>query len=760
MLILKVYVRTLQHHFPSPTSYYSFASLSHQSQHLSREDQIRDYFNKDIPNGKYAICRFYHRGCCNFDAKDCKFAHGPEDLKFEKLDPNEFEEQLKLKSSPKEEASSKEEYLYHTRRERQPHIPLGRKFKNLYEYQFVLKRQGKTEKIYTLDEVNGDLTIRQDIRRQFYCDLQQGLMDFLFQQYNTTALNKVFIEKCFSTMYWIPEWKYILGSNYAYETKSSTLGTMIVKQPEGKLFDECMEDWIIRIIKDFTLIDQLPISPSIITRLYYKHLGSVYPLLPSHTVYLKNRGYELFDDYLNEVQMSDRFLRKLADSCAKPITELSELIIFNQREKEIQDLVAGIQEALTSMIEDSYIGLVQFSKFEDIVMDKCARQLKLFSNNNLHLRSLMTKVMNDQGVLVMNLGPDVYVFCPDKLKNADLSELKKDYYSKLHNICYLKPSEYLGVRQKDEIIFTAEEFKLEDRKTKDFLDKEIDLRKVLVVDDDKTFEIARKKLGDSLTIGIDIEGNLKKGGWLDLVQCSSKDDIIIFDIQKVKTLTAYREEGLSLYKEMTSFIKKLMEDPSICKVFHDCRKDSLALHEVLATCPTNVFDLSAVHMLIEHLEKYFSMKNDKSSQEGQCEEDDLKKNAEIDMKALFKRKNRCKAEDTCISIEDIKMPSLNDVLEQYQASHGLNNLKPTMRTRFIALPRQYFLQRPLDRELLVYSAKDVEDLVEVKEKMERRLKGALENFIGKIEEEKMIMLWKKVSKTYRVEGCKEFRGEK
>lgn len=39
----------------------------------------------------------------------------------------------------------------------------------------------------------------------------------------------------------------------------------------------------------------------------------------------------------------------------------------------------------------------------------------------------------------------------------------------------------------------------------------------------------------------------------------------------------------------------------VVKVFHDCRQDSLALHELLETCLANVFDTSAMEIAeIQH----------------------------------------------------------------------------------------------------------------------------------------------------------------
>lgn len=104
-------------------------------------------------------------------------------------------------------------------------------------------------------------------------------------------------------------------------------------------------------------------------------------------------------------------------------------------------------------------------------------------------------------------------------------------------------------------------------------------------------------------------------------------------------------------------------------------------------------------------------------------------------------------------LDDIKSPGLNDVLLGCGASHGANKLKNLMKKRFQEAPREYFLKRPIDLDFLVYSAKDVEDLVEVKNKLNKMLKEELEKFVGEFEFDKIILLAEKVSKTYILHGC-------
>ena len=51
-------------------------------------------------------------------------------------------------------------------------------------------------------------------------------------------------------------------------------------------------------------------------------------------------------------------------------------------------------------------------------------------------------------------------------------------------------------------------------------------------------------------------------------------------------------------------LRNLFANENILKVFHDCRHDSLVIHEVLNTCILNIFDTSAVETMKNQLKRY------------------------------------------------------------------------------------------------------------------------------------------------------------
>jgi len=728
-----------------------------KDQTLSREDIIKQYLEKDVPDGKSTFCRFYRRGCCLFTAKECKHAHGARDLQFKRIDLEEYEKNCKAAAEnseatnekPKKEEDNEEENYVDKDRDKQPSIMLEMNYKDVYEYQFILKERGEVEKIYSQSDINLDRPLRKSIRDMLMRDLQQEFVDFLYKEYNTDALKKAFIEKCFNSCAWHPHWKFLLNKTYGYEVKSAQRGMLFVKQPQGEAFDEYMENLLVRIIKENNLLEQLPISPSTVTKLYYQFLGPLEPLLPPHHVFLKRKDLKSIDDYLESVQNTDRFRSKLANACSKSIEEVTEMVIFAHSSQELQALMKQIKTILLKMIEKSHIGLILYSRYEAQVMEECKDKLQKFNSNLPQIKKLMVKIALDERVLLINLGSETYLFSLDKFNKANVKEIGDKYNAKLFSGCTLSPSDHFALVDPFEISEDKLKVPVPDRLSEEDLEKELDINKIVLIDNLETLDMAIAHFANVEAIGVDIEGSLRKNGRLELIQCGSRDKIFVFDIYKTKKQAEAGDK--STYQKMAEYLKNLMEDSKICKIFHDGRKDSLALHVFLDACPSNVFDLSAVYMLIEFLERYksqiekFNLKKSSIKQEEE-EKKDI-------MKEVLKSKGNQKTGEIFTFSDDISLPGLNEVLERYEASHGLNKLKHIMKSRFGRLPLDYFLNRPIDKEYLIYSAKDVEDLVEVKEKMKIKLKEMMSFFLKDLESEKIDLLCQEVSKTYALHGC-------
>lgn len=166
-------------------------------------------------------------------------------------------------------------------------------------------------------------------------------------------------------------------------------------------------------------------------------------------------------------------------------------------------------------------------------------------------------------------------------------------------------------------------------------------------------------------VAVDVEGRLRKNATIEIVQVRCIDCVYVFDI-----LSADAEGKLAIIR----LLQQLFTNECIVKVFHDCRHDSLAIHEVLGCCIRNVLDTSGMDILQQQM-------------------------------GLYRQKRMP-------SMACVRPPGLNDLLQRYNAPNGINRLKEKFHKMMAdSNSASYFLQRPIDEEYLEYCVKDVEDLL-------------------------------------------------
>jgi len=711
-----------------------------------RDELIEGYNAREVADGKSTLCRFYMRGICIFDAKDCKFAHGIDDLKFQELNIEEYQKGGQFDRKLNEEYQIWQRDWVDVLKETQPSLNLEFTYKNLYDYQQKLFDKGVLEKIVDQEKIDSDEVLRHEIWTNMHVDLTKQFIDFLFKKYNKPYLKRTFVEKCYQSIGWKTNWSKILDGEFCYDVQLSKVGFVILKMSKTEELETLMEDLVVKIIKDNNLLESLPISATTISKYFYKDLIPANPTMPTLQMFLKRKNVSV-DDYLQVLQEQHSFRAKLQKECPdKSEEELSKLVLFDSAATELNNLMEKMKKILFELLEKSRIGFILFSRYEETISKKCTKEIARFSSNNAFLKKIMRGVAISAGVLVIGLMSEVYLFSLKKFKEIDYANMHQKYLTKLNTKC--KKKDLSSVHVLNSPLFTEEVVSsLDAKEDEKSLVNEIEAGKIEVVDNEEGLSEAKEIINKCKTVAVDLEGILSKGGMIELIQIGTGEVIFIFDVYKTN-----KAETHEFYVRMMTYLKEVMENPGICKVFHDCRKDSLALHLFAHTCPVNIFDVSAAHTLIEHLEIYSNFKDiiiplvTASAKEEESKLDEKQKDTLKFEKGL----------EILTYLDDIKPPGLNEVLKAYGASHGINHLKAVMKKKFEEMPREYFLKRPLDTEYLVYSAKDVEDLIEVKQNIEVIILQILNKLIdldgdkGKLLVE---LLWKKVSKTYVLFGC-------
>ena len=187
---------------------------------------------------------------------------------------------------------------------------------------------------------------------------------------------------------------------------------------------------------------------------------------------------------------------------------------------------------------------------------------------------------------------------------------------------------------------------------------------------------------------------------MDMIQIAASKYILLIDSFVIRS-------DPYLFSQISTWIAIIMNSTTIEKVFFDCRKDSEALHKGLHCCINNVYDIQAMHMFLSQWKSSIPLKN----------------------------------------TGDILAPGLNVSLEEFKASHGINEAKETMKQIFFNQHGTYEI-RPLSLMYIRYAAKDVEDLVEIKEKMLCDFTSTFNDYkTGKKVAEIL-------SKSYSEQGCK------
>ena len=111
---------------------------------------------------------------------------------------------------------------------------------------------------------------------------------------------------------------------------------------------------------------------------------------------------------------------------------------------------------------------------------------------------------------------------------------------------------------------------------------------------------------NSKILAVDLEGRLRKNGYIEMIQINTGLNTFLIDIHRI-LLNA----DMDTFELCKKILRNAFCDPKILKIFHDCRHDSLVLHEIMNTCIINIFDTSAVETLIGQLNTYKEKKNSK-----------------------------------------------------------------------------------------------------------------------------------------------------
>ena len=637
-------------------------SLKYLDNDNAKAEMIEKY-KKEVKVCKKIICHNWFRGFCIFSKNECKYAHGISDLEY--IHASQRPKQYKEHISESEVFNFK----YDTRN-----------YKILENYINQLRTMNILEKTedFTLDELNADGKKRTKVRERFHKEITLDFMKFIFNQYPNIFLSMRFIENEFELVKYPIKYNWVFNSEYYFVNdlpvppRCKNSFKAVFPFPENieleKKFKIALSNIISDLKKDTTKEE---ITEKQITTAFYTN--KAFDLPPLHILFKKlNKNLE---DFFNEVQNEEE------KNCYISSKE--------QKNKFYQEIEMCLnddfwrQESRKKFAFSKLSDLLNYTRNHNFLVPtkeifQSTGQYVSFIKQYL-LKNNMMLIFLFSETFIINLNLLRKQNKEDFLENLKLKSIKSSKCGKSHLDW---KDDYLENLQLDELI----EKNIKKEKWVLF-----DQSRIVVVDDLESFLYSKQILLGIDKIGVDIEGQLCEGGSIDLIQMGvhfgSKRKIFVFDIH------TFTKSDQKLYFEVKRFLKGLLQNNKIIKVFHDCRKDSLALHLFLDnTCPVKVYDTACIHIMIENMKLFQTI-------------------SQID--------DESKINEYIYKLETLLWPGLNVVLSKYEATNGINVLKEKMKKKFNDEPREFFLKRPINEEFLEYSAKDVEDLVEVFENQEK-----------------------------------------
>ena len=301
-----------------------------------KEDILAEYFATQKPECKKHLCRFFLKGKCLFDASQCHFSHGIDDLIFEKPDLESNLQKIKETYKPEETKDHTELNEKRTKEQKdreQPSLNLEETYKVLFEFQPRMIEMGELEQIHSQEEIDSVPKLRMVIRNVFQTQLQQRLLNFFFNQYDVKFLAKEFVELCYVKVGWYAKFKKIINSHCCYEVNHPEYGPVLLRLPRIPDFEDLIEDSVVKIFKKHNLITQTPVKSSLISDLYETDLMVNDIFLPSIKFYVFRKKAQM-DDVLQDFQTKESFLKKLSEAVGISEEELKAKKLFEHENGE------------------------------------------------------------------------------------------------------------------------------------------------------------------------------------------------------------------------------------------------------------------------------------------------------------------------------------------------------------------------------------------------------------------------------------------
>eukprot|EP01017_Pseudomicrothorax_dubius_P046011 TRINITY_DN8046_c0_g1_i2.p1 TRINITY_DN8046_c0_g1~~TRINITY_DN8046_c0_g1_i2.p1 ORF type:complete len:726 (+),score=139.82 TRINITY_DN8046_c0_g1_i2:71-2248(+) len=671
---------------------------------LNEEEKAKlreEYIARTIPGGKGVLCYLAMRGSCIFPPEVCKFAHSVAELQLELLpfsDEDSGEEKDLQKGAPilvikknlddddipqgdKNELINEQRYSRKVQKKLCPDI----QYPLLFSYQAKLLKEGRhpAGREYSLVELNTIPKTRMAVRELLHKDIAREFFLRLASILDWKQMKRRFIEKQFSKCHVSFKQDYLLEDMFAFPTnvvfpgEDKKIPYIFPFPPTNKLELDVMQ----RAAKIY--IDSIEADTPFNVRSFIRKYHDIGILNepPLHMLAMA-KGIMKFDDYFNVMIQDSTFISLVQAEAQQRGVTIGESISLRSADSIPPEKVQSLLNSLVvKMTEEVAVHCAKQNHLRLKCLDESrvstslkhiiqGSQLKTFLLDEGRLNSFLNRFYKSQGFITVQVGSNTFLLTelgPYSNENGIANGVSKDlperFSERLKNVA------------------------------------QVDSRFVLV-DNFAEISAAWFHLKSAECLGVDLEGHLSMGGLLELVQISNGKTVFVFDIYKMKHINDLEvPENKELYDFASEVIKTLFTDTTRKIVFHHGVNDRTALYFHFGIEEMRTFDTSGVYIFNQIMKQKLAQKRETF----QLAPSDL-------------------AERQIVQKEYVQSPGLNLVLKHYNATHGENDLKEIIYSRF-GDPNwwKYFTSRPIQPDYFKYAARDAEDLIEVSYKMQDEL---------------------------------------
>ncbi|KRX05290.1 Ribonuclease H-like domain [Pseudocohnilembus persalinus] len=721
-------------------------------------NDLEIYKNMVFPYEKEVLCRFYLRGTCPLIPSFCKYAHGINDLQYQyyehncqqfekKCEQNEFQLQNEIIKNvqPDYYYDMVQDFvkLMFDKRflicEKSSIKYLDRDFIETELNAIGYKNLGFSLSTNKVQQIIKDFTYASKILK-----IQQNIdknnqIQHKNQEKDKLTLDGQQVQKKGKENKSMPEVDQIIFCEFSVQNKNQRekIINLVSKNINDIIWDKIEEFKQVKIKKSQEQ-EENQVQNQQLGLIQGQQILNQYSyqkefILPSWTYFSEQICKQSLEQFLNE-----KFDFREEQNGIEVIKEVFQIKEKNgekfSKQQILQEFIdfdgnRSVQKIFDQIIEKKMKknGLTFIMNLDDIEKSILSNEYKAQKQN------LRQYILNQGFIIIRSLNINFLVAAQIfQNKNEIEKNLKFLEKSIAKNICkcgiydeYQKKK----IEEQNQVKEFFEKIEIEENLENEFFEKT-----VLVVDDFKTLRYAMKIINKQRILAVDQEG------WLDLIQIGVQYNYkgknikqqFIFDLYKVIEQQKEKESNncdidkenqnskkeIQIYDCMLLQLQQVFEDKVIEKIFHACRQDSELINRKLNCCIKNIFDTSTGHILIEYLKDTNKILQEKIDMYDNFGNDVLQEQKIIKQQIKL-----------CQNI--IKQPGFNLIMENYDAENGISEMKDDMHKRFKdkKVFYEFFYKRPIDQELIEYSAKDVEDLVQVSLNMKLKIQEQVGIFL-------------------------------